>query len=593
MEAQARAGGWVDMVWVSLARVAESAWFAYGSILLIQAKVLWGIWQYRDLSAGDTSNYFVNATAWADHRLVDPLFSPLYAVFWGSLEWIFSDAYAVTIAHRVVIVFAVTVLVLTVLRRLLSPEIAWALTVWWAILPLNYDTLNEVHLFSLLPILVAALVALRYRGPRMRAAVFGILLGAAALQRNEIVVAAIAWLLICVAYEWSARRRSRRLGERSTQIARILTPFGVATFAVIVLTALTLSRSRYDLSAGEWVDRAKYKQDFALCQHYAVGYQQRHGADPTLGWLNCQAFMERDFGSRTPSFFEGLAAHPSAMASHFGWNGTLFPYAVQLALFNRTSGSEYHDPDYVPVTTGSGLALAGSLVALALIALGLRLLWLRRGWWWSEWVRPRVWGWMMLACSVLLGVWVALTTHPRPAYLFPLNFALLAGIGLCAMAIAQRWPGLGRLKAGIPVAAVLLVLLVPTHYQPGYANPLSGAGRGAAAMVSRLDPYRDDLRGEDEVLLGPHSFEGCRYLNPEEPCEGAHAGLLDPASGSTQSWLDRHAVDLIYADETTLADPTSRNELMHIQHDGWRRVAPAEPRSDDWLLLARRSGPAG
>src|SRR5690349_20823136 len=101
----------------SLDRVAVSAWFAYGSIFVIQAKVLWGIWEYRDLSAGDTSNYFVDAAGWADHRTVDPLFSPLYAVFWGSLKWILNDVYAATIAHRVVIALAVTLLVLALLRR--------------------------------------------------------------------------------------------------------------------------------------------------------------------------------------------------------------------------------------------------------------------------------------------------------------------------------------------------------------------------------------------------------------------------------------------------------------------------------------------
>jgi len=46
-----------------LDRVAGSAWFAYGSILLIQAKVLWGIWEHRDLTAGtDATNYFIQAT---------------------------------------------------------------------------------------------------------------------------------------------------------------------------------------------------------------------------------------------------------------------------------------------------------------------------------------------------------------------------------------------------------------------------------------------------------------------------------------------------------------------------------------------------
>ena len=154
--------------------------------------------------------------------------------------------------------------------------------------------------------------------------------------------------------------------------------------------------------------------------------------------------MQRDFGSPTPSFFEALTSNPSAMAGHFRWNATLFPSAVQLALFDRTSGSDFHDPDYVPVQTGSWIVLAGSLIVLAFVALGLRLLWLRRRWWWRGWVSARAWGWALLGCAAALGIWVAITTHPRPAYVFPLNFVLLAVIGMCAMAVADRWSGLGR-----------------------------------------------------------------------------------------------------------------------------------------------------
>ena len=53
------------------------------------------------------------------------------------------------------------------------------------------------------------------------------------------------------------------------------------------------------------MDRAEYKQDFALCQHYAVGYQQRHHADGNIGWQHCQMFMRPyDFGAPYASLFE-------------------------------------------------------------------------------------------------------------------------------------------------------------------------------------------------------------------------------------------------------------------------------------------------
>ena len=571
-----------------LNEVAGSRLFAYGSVLLIQAKVLWGIWEFRDFSAGDTSDYFVYANSWTDHLQVEPLFSPLYTAFWGSLRWFISDAYAVTITHRIIIVFAVTILVLAVMRRLFSPGIAWALGAWWAVLPTNFDTLNEVHLFALLPILVATLVALNYTGTRMRAAIFGILLGSAVIVRNEIVVAAIAWLLICVVYEWRARRPERSRGGRRP-LPTILGPYGAATLAVVVLALLTIWRARDPKTVPQWVESAQDKQDLALCQHYAVGYQQRHHANQQIGWLNCEAFMQRDFGSPMPSFYEALSSNPSAMADHFGWNATLFPYALQMALFNRSSGSDFHDPDYVDIPTGSALALVGSVLTVALVVVGLRLLWVRREFWWRQWLRGRAWAWAVVACAALLGIWVAITTHPRPAYLFSLNFVLYAVIGMCAMAVVGRWPALSRWRVAIPVAALALFVLVPAHYHRGYSNPIYGTGKVTATIVSHLEPYREYLRGHDTRLLSNRSYEACNYVIPEDDCDGAPIGFYGPAGTDENAWLDEHGVDLIYADPSLLANPQVQQTLARLQRDGWQRIGPSDPAAADWLLLGRRS----
>ncbi|MFL5906010.1 MAG: hypothetical protein ACJ75Z_00245 [Solirubrobacterales bacterium] len=573
-------------IFEGLDRVAESPWFAYGSILAIQAKLLCGIWRYRDLSPGDTSNYFIQAQAWADHRWVDPLFSPLYTSLWGTLLSFVHDIYATTIAHRVIIVLLVSLLVLVVLRRLLSPGIAWLIAVWWAVLPVNYDTLVEVHLFSLIPVLIAALVALRWSGRGMRAAVFGVLLVGAILQRNELVVAAGVWLGICVVYELGERRGQ----ERGTPVLRRVAPYALALVASFLLLLLSISRAPQELSVGEWVDRAQYKQDFALCQHYAVGYQQRHHADGNIAWQHCQMFMQRDFDSPTPSFFEALASNPSAMATHFGWNLRLSPYAAQLALFDGISGSRRHDPDYIPVHEGSALVLVASLALAVFLAVGLWLLWVRRRHWWEDWIRERAWGWAVLGSVGAMSIWVGITTHPRPSYLFPLSFSGMAVIGMCAMAIVDRWPGLGRLRAGLPVAAVLLVVLVPNHYRSGYSNPLFGPGRPVADMVSRLEPYRDRLAGSDTRLLARNAYEACNYLEPVSPCTPEQIGLIGPGTATPAVWVDRQGIDLIYADEEMLSKASTRRILDRLQQEGWRRIAPAQP-GTGWLLLGRVPGP--
>jgi hypothetical protein len=147
------------------------------------------------------------ASRWADHFLVSPAYYPLYNVLYGSLKWIVHDPFSVTILQRVLIVLGTTLLLLAVLRRLLTPGIAWGLAVWWAVLPITYDTIFEIHLFGALAGLAIALVALRWSGLAARATVFGLLLAAALLVRNEYLVGAFFFGVVWLGYEfWRIRR---------------------------------------------------------------------------------------------------------------------------------------------------------------------------------------------------------------------------------------------------------------------------------------------------------------------------------------------------------------------------------------------------
>jgi len=141
----------------------------------------------------------------------------------------------------------------------------------------------------------------------------------------------------------------------------------------------------------------------------------------------------------------------------------------------------------------------------------------------------------------------------------------------------------------------LLFLLVPAHYHRGYSNPIYGTGRVTATIVSHLEPYRDYLRGQDTTLLSNRSYEVCNYLVPEDNCEGARSGFLGPTGTDENTWLDEHGIDLIYADPSLLALASVRKELVTLQHDGWQRIGPADPKSAGWLLLGRRGavGPSG
>src|SRR5213593_5303923 len=114
-------------------RLAKSAWFSYATIILLQLKVSWGMSEYRDLTFGDTSSYFVNAYKWFTTGLAPITWSPLYSCFYGGLLNVSSDAFVVTTLHRWLIVFALAILVLAVMRRLLPHGAAWFAAAWWVV----------------------------------------------------------------------------------------------------------------------------------------------------------------------------------------------------------------------------------------------------------------------------------------------------------------------------------------------------------------------------------------------------------------------------------------------------------------------------
>src|SRR5262249_3862935 len=209
------------------------------------------------------------------------------------------------------------------LRRLLSPGIAWALAVWWTILPINYDVLYEVHLFALLPELVAVLIALSWTGLRMRAGVFTVLLASTIFMRNEVVLALAIWTIAWIVYEVRARRQGK-----PTEPRRLLNAAGLPVLVIAALTgAMALSAKE-----GDFVDRLNAHAELSICQAYALGYQQRHEEFKGNPFTACPRLMQSDFGRPMPSMIDAIDANPGAMGAHYWWNLRLLPYGLQLML---------------------------------------------------------------------------------------------------------------------------------------------------------------------------------------------------------------------------------------------------------------------
>jgi hypothetical protein len=583
----ARAGRTAESAADWLARVAASPWFAYGSILAIQSKVLWGIWAHRDLTPGDTAQYFVMASRWADNLQVNPGFYPLYHGVWGSLQWLVPDAFSVTILHRVLIVLGTTALLLAVLRRLLTPGIAWALALLWAVVPANYDVLYEIHLFGALAGLAIALVALRWSGLAGRATVFGLLLGSALLVRSENIVAAFVFGVVWLGYElWPLRRgvapNWRVLGKA----------VAIPLLSVAALIALLTWRSTSNDSV---FAQLSDKHKINLCQVYAIGLWQSGDVRAENPAGQCTVYTREDFGQEFPSLPQAITENPGAILDLFARNAELIPAGLEVGLFNAKFGSvsDSSNPDYIPVKRGSWLVLAGSIAIVVIICAGAVLIWADRRRWWNDWIRNRVWGWVALGAMASTALYSALQTRARPSYLFPLTILILAAFGMSLVAIASRLGVQQRARALIPPLALTALIVIPNHYRAGYANPQIGPGQRLKTAVSRLDPYRSQLSGRDQGLLAVYPATNvCEYVGRSHPCSGVTWNYpigenLEPElAGRNQNYFRPSPVRFIYADEYAFtADPELPARLDGLLTHGWRLLGPSSPSS--WMLLER------
>src|SRR4051812_2183690 len=76
-------------------------WFHYLTLLALQLKRIWGIWDYRELTGGDTCSYFLTAYDWYTHWNSNFAWSPLYTSFYGMFLYVTPDVAAATVLHRI------------------------------------------------------------------------------------------------------------------------------------------------------------------------------------------------------------------------------------------------------------------------------------------------------------------------------------------------------------------------------------------------------------------------------------------------------------------------------------------------------------
>ena len=469
-------------------------------ILLLMAKVLWGYWE-RGITLGDTTNYFRNAVCWHESGTVNIVWSPLYTAYYGMWLNLSQNAVIATFLHRFGLIVITTTLVAWIGLLSLPRVLAMLLVSWWIVLPIHYDTLYEVHLFSTLPVLVLVIVSMSVSEKWRMPLIIGIALITTVLIRNEYVLALLVFVALLVFHILRNRRRcSWRLLFSS-----------VFRYAVVMLFAGMLASFFYSKSYVTSSDTRDLlianKHKLNMCQVYAFGYQQRDTSWTGSPWTDCSKLMEEKFGKPFPTLKEMVITNPGEVAKHFIWNLGLTKAGVEVLLFNATSSTD--NPDYPPVTVRP--VWPGLLFSLSLVILitGTILTYRNHQ---KEFEATRKdfsrMGPVLLAVA-LLSVAVITTQRPRPSYL------LGTGIIYVWLVLTYVWRLTGRhvnwnnYKVFLSVAVPILIFV------PSYRT-LHGS------KVSTLNQIYGELLPSQERIYdtpGPVAIDGSfsgiiEYLRP-------------------------------------------------------------------------------
>lgn len=552
---------------------------------------MWGIWQRRDMAGGDTCAYFLDAYSWFRHRRANFAFSPIYTSFWESLLHLTDDAAVAWLLHRMIIVLAVTALVLAVFRKLLPRDLAWLTAAWWAVLQINFDTSYEVHLFALLPILLAwlAILAVRHAAPGRPGTAWGrgiavaLIFISAFLVRNEMIASLACLGLVCVVGESVARRQAPR-----QRLLKLAAAYGLPL--LLALGIVSYFHQRSSLRGEALREQVHSKHVVSIGQAYALGYAERHPTWNKSPWADFEDANRRDFGTSYPTLSEMFRRNPGALMRHVVWNVRLVPAAMQLLLFNQTSGRM--NPDVVPQPQDSRIALVLSVLTAIVV---LAAVWsrVRRGLRGS--LSPEsLWIWLAMLAVVAFCVPVILLLRPRPAYLFSVSLLLMAGIAACLRLLAGGWSIWPRVAPLMPIVMIALPLCVPSTYG-------TRANHGSQPLwddYERLRPYEKLFDHAGAAFIGMRPVEICNYIGHGRclPYDYSIFNELTSKTSLAQFLNDRH-VTLLELDQDALdkIDSLSPGAVQQFLEsgasDGWRMLEIRRLGQGWWMLFARSPAP--
>ena len=485
--------------------LAESTWFAYATITVLQVKVMLGIWDYRDLTPGDASSYYLKVFSWLDETKSDFLWSPLYTFFLAVLHSLSDNPFWVMTVAQVTIATCATILLLSLLRRLLPNHIAWIIAAWWALLPINFDTVYNVHLFSVLIPLGLFIIAAYSTSIYGRGIVLSGLLLTAALVRSEYTLLFILWLLMFAGYELYIIRQGKRLPS----LKKYLQGYGLP-----LLIGLLIIGAFYARATPQYPEIKKHiasKRTLFVCQNYA--YNRKQQGDPWKGdpWAECQSLIERDFGRPAVTFSQAFFLNPGAVLKHVWWNIKLIPSGTQLALFNYYADGP--NPDFMGAKR-SKIVWVPFLMALGLCAFAVTGRFIVSNSKKSP-STDNIFAWLLMFSAALMVLSVIIMVRPRPSYMFPYSVFFMALTGLGLHKLFEILSLSSIVKTWGPIVGILLIIFVPPYYDPGYTNHFGYKGQPWRETYERIVPHidRGPINSPSAIAIPAGNYESlCNYL---------------------------------------------------------------------------------
>lgn len=534
-------------------------------VVLVTLKVLWGIWE-RDLGTGDTASYYLDAARWVDQGLGNIVWSSLYTVYYGGLDFLLGDARATVLAHRVLLIVASTLIAAWAAWRLLPGTLAFLVVVWWIALPIHFDTLYEVHLFGALVTFGAVLIA-TFESDWKLPLLIAFYAVATVLVRNENVIC------LAVMVAWFLYRQFRPPPEnpglpRSSRPKMVLLA-AVAAACIGIFYATSHIQGPERIRA---VSALKHRLN--MCQVYAFGYSQRHPEWKASPWKDCDNLMKSVYGMSMPPIDEMLVRNPGAILEHFAWNLRLMPAGLEVLFFNATSFEA--NPDYAPVYRVPMLPTAALLGGLLLAIASLVAVRRRREALPGPLLKPGEKDFaVLMAANAVTVLAVVLTQRPRPSYL--LGFGFLCVI-VTAYLVKEAFPEvIARLGRRFTWLAVVAVVLIPSY---AMLDLSSKQGR-LSGRYGLLKPHAARICSSPRpVAMGDHGYELrnylCRRRNPPEVLDLASAGAGGGDVATLVATLQKGKAEVVVLDATFLRHKTriaGCNELDRaLLADGWERL---------------------